>query len=90
MDRRLRLLLFLSALLTGLTGALVGATPVEARQVEQVAGKIAAEVATDVADHAPLVRRASGAIDGALLSPVPAPYAVPPVDVRSRVDSALE
>jgi hypothetical protein len=90
LDRRLRLLLFLSALLTGLTGALVGATPVEARQVEQVAGRIAAEVTADAADHAPLVRRASRAVDGALRSPAPAPYDVPPVDVRSRVDSALE
>lgn len=90
MDCRLRLLLFLSALLTGLTGALVGATPVEARQVEQVAALVAAEAAADVADHAPLVVRATGALDGARVSPVPAPYAVPPVDVRSRIDSALE
>ncbi|MFV0625509.1 hypothetical protein ACBY01_16060 [Sphingomonas sp. ac-8] len=86
----MRLLLFLSALLTGLTGALVGATPVEARQVEQVAGRIAAETVADAADHAPLVRHALATRGDLRFSPVPAPAAAPHVDVRSRVDSALE
>lgn len=86
----MRLLLFLSALLTGLTGALVGMTPVEARQVGRIAACVAPESVAETADHAPLLRTAAVRRFDRHLSPALPLAAEPIVDVRFRIDSAHE
>ncbi len=84
----MRLLLFLSALLTGLTGLLPGTGAVGARQVAQaqaVAGAVVAVAVVRAArPHAipsqPLVA------ESPRVFLTPAPF----VDVRTRIDSARE
>ncbi len=84
----MRLLLFLSALLTGLTGLLPGTGPVGARQVAQ-AHAVAGAIAVAVAERTTAV----------WTIPEQPPVETPPhrfradaphVDVRARIDSARE
>lgn len=84
----LRLLLFLSALLTGLTGLLPGVGPVGARQVEQ-AQSVAAAVAVAAVEQQVSAHRVAGpefGVTAPLLHIAPAPI----VDVRSRIERAHE
>jgi hypothetical protein len=84
----LRLLLFLSALLTGLTGLLPGVGAVGARQVAQ-AQVMAGAIAVAVAERPAPTR----AIPAQPLVAAPAPLFLTPaphVAVRDRIDSARE
>ncbi len=86
----MRLILFLSALLTGLAGALSGGQARAAHPIERVAAALSPRIAA-AAEQRQAQLRPALLFAGPPVAAAPVHLAPPPhVDVRSKVDSALE